>query len=813
MSPPRQTPGQEHGALVAKVRSWPENDADLTGQGGGGKRGRHRPTESSRTKGSAASKSKSKSKSNRSPRSGHSSQGSGANLNRQATRKRIRRRRLLWAGGISLFLLIAAAGALVYYMVKIPLPDAPPLAQTTFVHASNGDLLAELHADQYRIDIPFEGTEYNYRSLPPHLISAVVAREDRTFFSHRGVDFWAIVRAAWADLRNKPKQGGSTIPQQYVKNVFLSNERTMLRKLKEIPIAVKLTRRYSKDEIMSMYLNVVYFGRGAYGIEAAAKKYFAKGARDLTVGESAYLAGLISRPSGASPQQNPEEAMRRRDATLDAMVQVGSLISDQAAAEKNSVDDEGHQIRRPILTVETPTKSIASNGGSAYFTDYVRSELVRRYGKDAVFRGGLTVQTTLDPRIQESAESAVRQVLNRQGDPDVAIVTLDDDGRVVAMVGGQDFDTYQTNLAVGKQGGGTGRQFGSAFKPIVLAAALRDGISPETTFSSASPGFFKIPGGKTWRVRNAGDSQGGGGKHDLVSSMISSYNTVYAQLGLQVGTENMIETAKALGIDTRLPATPSIALGAGEVSALEMARAYSTFANRGLCPDVDVIQRVTNSQGRVLYEFQPNKTRVLTDEQADTITYALHGVVTSGTGKRANISGVSVAGKTGTTNDHTDASFVGYTAKYSTSVWIGYREGTKHKLNSVHGSAVWGGTLPAEIFRRHMEQISYGDGPGELPGLAQYRGPKRSGAGGAQSPTPGAFISSKAARQSRQKQENSSQPPTSAPIDADGNPVAAAGNVRKSRRSGSSPKGSSGSDGSSSSTTGPAAVVTAGGGG
>ena len=642
-----------------------------------------------------------------------------------------RRWRRIAVFAFCLLVLFGGAGAAAFYfLAKIPLPESLPPAQTSFIYAADGTQLAELHAEQDR-------TVVTYRDISPAMIQATVAAEDRNYFKHKGIDVPAILRAAWADLRDKPLQGGSTIPQQYVKNVFLSTDRTLTRKVKEAVIAVKLSRKYSKEKILELYLNTIYFGRGAYGVETASETYFGKAAKGLTVPEAATLAGLIRAPETADPVLKPVEALRRRNQVLDAMVETDALTPAEAGTFKG----------QPVVALpKKPTTTIAANGGAAYFTEYVRHTLVKKYGRDKVYGGGLRVTTTIDMRLQSYAEKAARDILGRPKDPDVALVCLDLDGRVVAMVGGRDFNQSQVNLAVGREGGGSGRQPGSTFKPIVLATALHEGLSIKSTFPAPGNITLKDPHFGTWRVANAGDSSGGGSM-DLLSATIGSVNTVYAQLIVKVGVEDTLNMARQMGVTSPLQPVPSIALGAGEVSPLEMASVFSTFPNRGRHPAPTVITEVKTASGKVIEHFTPQKAPVLTEAEADTVTYALEGVVERGTGTAARLKGVPTAGKTGTTQDYGDAWFVGYTPRYTTAVWVGFKEGaTKKKLRNVHGITVFGGTFPARIWKAFMERAMEGVDPGEFVKPAKLGG-KRVTSGSAKrkkTPTPGPSASAPA---------------------------------------------------------------------
>ena len=646
---------------------------------------------------------------------------------RRQTKRKRRVKRIAFVAFVAFVLLLGAGITAFYYLSKIPLPEAAPQNSTTFIYAADGELLAESFVDENRIPIPFEaeGDGYDYSDLPEHLIQAVVAREDRRFFEHSGVDFAGIARAAWNDVRNKPIQGGSTIPQQYVKNALLTNERSLTRKLKEATLAIKLSRQYSKEEIMSLYLNTIYFGRGAYGIEAAAQEYFGKSARDLDMNESAYFAGIISRPATADPIEDQAEAIKRRDLAIDAMTETGFVEPDAAAQEKFMTDDAGVAQPRPVVAIEKQDAATSlAAGGSGYFIDYVEKKATEIVGEQRYQTGGLKIETTLDPTIQADAEEAASDVLDRSGDPSYGVVTLDREGRVRAMVGGRDYAQSQVNTAVGEESGGGGRQPGSTFKPIVLATALQEGMSPSKRYK-APRSITLDDNGTPWKVSNAGDSSGGGSM-SLLQATVGSVNTVYAQLVMDVGVGDTVDMAKALGMrSSSLDSQgPAIVLGTAESSPLDMASVYNTFLNEGERVETSVIERIEDAGGQVIYERPKTRERVLDANVANNVTAALRNVISSGTGKAARISGVQTAGKTGTTQGLGDAWFVGYTPEYVTAVWVGYLEGNSKKLTNVHGRRVYGGTFPAQIWQRLMSEImSDVEDPGKFPKAPTIKAP------------------------------------------------------------------------------------------
>lgn len=613
--------------------------------------------------------------------------------------------RFRWIVLAALILSVVGVFGLAYLLSKVELPpdvDAPP--QTTFIYDAQGAEMAQLHAGENRVIVPLDRISEPYKN-------AVIATEDRNFFSHNGVDLRGAARATWAALRNRElTQGGSTITQQYVKLVYTGGDRTLARKVREAALAVKLERRHTKEEIFSLYLNRIYFGRGAYGAQAAARAYFGKDASQITPAEAALLAGLIRAPEVADPLRAPAVAKTRRNASLRAMAEM-RFISEADLAAWSRLDFErcetGQAAPEGKMCVSPPPKAqLTGPASAAYFVDYVRQYLIDRYTAERVFKGGLKVYTTLDPALQSYAREAIDGVLDRPGDPEAAIVTLDSEGRIVAMIGGRDFQASQVNLAVGVAGGGSGRQPGSAFKPITLATAVDKGISLKSRFAGPGSITLKLPGGGTWNVKNYGGSSYG--TEDLVVATANSINTIYAQLQLEVGADATVEMARRLGIRSDLQATPAIVLGSEEVSPLDMATAYLVFANRGMASEPRAVDRVVDAEGAVLEEASSSKHRVLDENEADQINFALQAVITGGTGKGAAI-GRPAAGKTGTTEDYGDAWFVGYTPEqYSTAVWMGYPEGRQHKMTSVHGRTVAGGSFPATIWSRYMKRAVEG---------------------------------------------------------------------------------------------------------
>jgi penicillin-binding protein 1A len=625
-------------------------------------------------------------------------------------------RRLLFLLGL---LTVAGFAGLFFALAQIDLPPERVEAQTSFVCAAdveqgcNADnSMAKLVGEQDRVNVALA-------QVPQVMIDAVLSAEDKDFFSHGGVDPVGVVRALWADLRNEgSRQGGSTITQQYVKKAYLSDERTFTRKVKEAVLAIKLEQELTKEQILERYLNIVYFGRGAYGIGAAARTWFGHDLSQVTLPEAAYLAGLIRSPETADVASAPKEAEFRRHSVLQAMLDNRTITDAQyAEADKAPFGALPRTVRQGLGTVK------GAEYGTEYFVEYVRLQLREAGFTDAeIYGGALRIYTTLDYDAQKTAWDSVTSTLDEPDDPAAALVAIDADGNVKAMIGGRNFAENQVNYALGAEGGGSGRQPGSAFKPFVLAAAVKQGISLQSLFNA--PSQIIIPranAGRDWKVNNAEPSDG---VLNLVDATRESSNTVFAQLMVKVGPANVVPLAKQMGINkSELPEVNALVLGAGDVSPLEMASAYSTFAHRGTHIPPRVITRVERADGSVI-TFNPPQTQPLTEQQADLVNYALRQVVLGGTGVGANY-GVEAAGKTGTTDDNRDAWFVGFLPNgYTTAVWVGYDnqpgEPTRY-MRSVHGITVYGGTFPATIWRKYMSNAATGpagafSNPGGFPG-------------------------------------------------------------------------------------------------
>jgi penicillin-binding protein 1A len=540
-------------------------------------------------------------------------------------------------------------------------------------------VLARLVGSESRKIVPSE-------EIAPVMKQAIVAIEDKRFFEHRGVDVRGIVRAFWQDFRNKKVvQGGSTITQQFVKNAYLTSKRSLSRKLKEAALAWQLDQVWSKDRILTNYQNTIYFGNGAYGIERAAQVYFGHGASKLTLTEAALLAGIPADPSRFNPITDPQAAHARRREVLQAMLDQTDITYNEFRLANRTPLPKPEDIRQPGV-----------QGPAQYFVDYVKQQLVDRYGSGKVFGGGLKVKTTIDLELQRRAREAIAKWLPGPYQPTAALVALDPrDGRVLAMVGGENYRQSQFNLAVQGE-----RQPGSSFKPFVLATALEQGIAPTTVLVS-KPVTISL-GDRDWYVHNYEGSNLG--PIDLTNATIYSDNTVYAQLTNIVQPKNVAETARKLGITRHLNPYFAIGLGADPVSPLEMARAFSSFANGGKRIDGSLFK----NRPRVVLSVNghnnaPKPRAAISETNAAIVNLILQQVVQSGTARRAALPDRQAAGKTGTTENYGDAWFVGYTPQLAVAVWVGYPNTLQPMLTEFHGDAVAGGTFPALIWKSFME--------------------------------------------------------------------------------------------------------------
>ena len=578
-------------------------------------------------------------------------------------------------------------------------------AVSSQVFDSQGKLITTLHSDQNRLPI-------DINKVPKNLQNAFIAAEDNRFYDHIGVDPIGILRAVVTNLTNRGiAQGGSTITQQLAKNAFLSQDQTLKRKIQEAILALELERKYSKKEILEMYMNQIYFGRGAYGIQTAAHTYFGKDVGDLTLAECAMIAGLPKSPNYYSSSVN--EATARKNVVVGQMEKYGYITPSQAEeAKKSSLDIKQKS------TSNTPDET-------AYFIDYVTQEIAQKYGDDALYKDGLKIYTTLDTDKQHAAVQAMRHLPETHTDdqgltqPQGAIISIDPKtGHILAMVGGRGQDSFnRASMAV--------RQPGSAFKPFVYMTAMEHDMTPDTIMEDKKVEY----GG--WSPHNADNSYQG--RMPLWKALALSVNTVAVQLADKVGPSNVIANAKKLGITTLVEdGSPnddnlaSAALGGltKGVTPLEMAAAYGAFANKGVYIKPTAIVKILDRNGNVLEDNSSDvqKTQVMSEKTAYEMTSMLEGVIARGTGTAASI-GRPAAGKTGTTDDNHDAWFIGYTPDIVTAVWVGDDTGSQSL------GEIYGGTVPAQIWHDYMASAVSGTSADDFDvpagmGKAYYEEPK-----------------------------------------------------------------------------------------
>ena len=592
-------------------------------------------------------------------------------------------------------LLAVAASGCAYTPPKAAL--APPaLAESTLIFDTHGRLITRLQAEENRENIRLS-------ELPQHLLDAVVSIEDDRFWHHKGVDVKAILRAAVTNTKEgEIAQGGSTITQQYVKNALAGDERTVNRKIREALLAVQLERASTKERILELYLNTIYFGNGAYGVQAASQEYFGKPAADVDVAQAALLAGLIQSPTRTDPYDHPVEAQARRDVVLNRMHDLGYLTQpqeDYARAEPLFVEVKPAEQRYPAAHFVEQVKRFVLDDPQFGKTPSERRQLL--------FGGGLRIQTTLDLEEQAKAERAVESVRPPAPGPDAALVSMEPKtGFVRALVGGRDFFSGGERAKLDLVDGGPGRPAGSSFKPLVLAAALQNGMTLDKVFRAPSHLKIPLPSGE-WDVSNyEGES---GGSATLLDATVHSYNTVYAQVIMEVGPDKAMDMARALGVRSTLHPFPSAVLGTNDVHPIDMATAYGTFANRGIRVDPVFVTRITKADGSVVYEHQHRQTRALDEHISDEVTSALEQVVLRGTGTRAKLSDRQVAGKTGTGQEWRDAWFVGFTPDVVTAVWMGFaQEGQLSMKPPATPMRVTGGSWPAMIWHSFMADATAG---------------------------------------------------------------------------------------------------------
>ena len=616
--------------------------------------------------------------------------GNGRKSGAKAKRGRARReRKPVTLGGIFfklfywLFVLgiwgaIAVAGLVVYYAVQLPasntwaVPERPPNIR---ILAANGQLISNRGQTG--------GEAVSLRELPYYVPAAVIAIEDRRFREHFGIDVLGLVSVALESARaGEVTRGASTITQQLAKNLFLTPDQTLQRKAQEALLAVWIEQNYSKDEILELYLNRMFFGHNSYGIEAAAQTYFGKSARNLSLGEAAILAGSLQAPSRLNPKSRPEAVKARQSLVLQAMAKEGYITEAEARA---AAIDPNQSVRTKVT------------GAESYVADWVETLMQAYIGdipKDVV------VSTTIDWDLQKHAEFVIREAVANEGEAkgfgQGALVAMDVDGTVRALVGGVDYQQSQFNRAVTSR-----RQPGSAFKPFVYLAAMEKGYTPDTVADDAP---FTFEG---WSPQNANNQYRG--PVTLREGLAYSLNTISGRLAIDVGPEKVVEAATRLGISSPMLAVPSIALGTSEVSLLELTAAYAPFANGGIGVIPNVITRIETADGEVLYEAIPaGPGQVIQPEVVAEMNDMLQTAIEIGTGKRAQLDGWPMAGKTGTSQKARDALFIGYTARMVAGVWLGNDDDT--------GTALAGGNVPVQIWSEFMSRAHRGIPIAELPG-------------------------------------------------------------------------------------------------
>src|SRR6476659_8935795 len=587
-------------------------------------------------------------------------------------------RLVYWGAVLGLWGVIAVIGVVIYVGAHLPpiqsleIPKRPPTIQIVGI---DGSMLAQRGE--------MAGANVSLKDLPPYLPKAFIAIEDRRFYSHFGIDPIGILRALVTNVLHRGvSQGGSTLTQQLAKNLFLTQERTMARKLQEAELAIWLERKHSKSEILELYLNRVYFGSGAYGVEAAAQRYFGKSAKNVTIAEAAMLAGLVKSTSRLAPNRNPEGAEQRAKIVLAAMADAKFISDAQAQAS----------IGHPAYNVKP-----AGAGTVNYVADWIGEVLDDLVGQ---IDQSIVVETTIDPKLKSVAEAAVIDELAAksvqfnvtQG----ALVAMTPDGAVRAMVGGRNYAESQYNRAVTAR-----RQPGSAFKPFVFLTAIEAGMTPETLRQDAPLDV------KGWKPENYTHEYFG--SVTLTQALAMSLNTVAVRLGVEVGAKNVVRTAHRLGISSKLEPNVSIALGTSEVSVIELVGAYAPFANGGLGVSPHVVTKIRTDKGMALDERPADElAQVIEPRHVAMMNTMMQETLLSGTARKAEIAGWTAAGKTGTSQDFRDAWFIGYTANLVTGVWLGNDDNSPTKKAT-------GGGLPVEVWTRFMRTAHQGVPVAGLP--------------------------------------------------------------------------------------------------
>lgn len=583
------------------------------------------------------------------------------------------------------------------WKVKTLSVETPTVARSTLIYDKNGDIITHFRGEQHRILIQ------SLDEVPTIISNAVIAIEDERFWLHNGIDLRAIARAARSNIsQGGISEGGSTITQQYVGLTYLDRtKQTTSRKIEEIALALQFERLYSKEFILREYLNTVYFGEGAYGIKAAAQEFFDKELSEVTLAEAALLAGLIQAPTTFNPYFNVDQSLRRRAEVLESML-------DQEIISQKDYDIA----RTEPLTLKPRVAILDETYIAPYFVEEVRQWILsnplfgetRAERATLLFEEGLHIYTTLDPEAQQAAEAAVTNVLPEEVDDlSSAVVVIENDtGFVRALIGGQNFfgDNPEARFNIATQGG---RQAGSAMKPFALAAALEQGATTSDYYYAPPKIDLPIPGSNTtWRVQGGIDNTE---RVTLYQGLVDSINTVYAQLSQKVGPQSIVDMAERLGIESTLAPVLSIVLGSEDVTTLDMAAAYSTFARRGIKVEPSFVTRIAAANGTLLYEHELGGERVLDRNISDQVTGAMVDVILNGTGVNAYVNNIQLAGKTGTSTNYYDATFTGFSAQYTVSVWVGFPSGQIAMEPPLLPIRVSGGTYPAAIFQKTMSAL------------------------------------------------------------------------------------------------------------
>ena len=587
--------------------------------------------------------------------------------------------------GIS-FALTVFISLTLYLFILLDIPNLKSIRDyepkmTTLVLASDHRVIKEIYEENRRV--------VSMEMMPDLLSKAFVAAEDARFYEHPGVDVWSIIRALFHNLQSGTKaQGGSTITQQVTRSLLLSRKKIYSRKIKEAILAYRIDSVLSKDEVLYIYLNQIYLGEGAHGVEAAARTYFNKGVDDLSLGQMAMLAGLPQAPSRYSPYKDMESAKKRQAYVLNRMAEEGYISAEDA-----------RKAFKASLSLNT---SRYGSVGGEYYVQQISNYVSSKYGQETLASGGLTIYTYMDPQIQHSAMTSIQKGLASLGDaeakgknPQAAMVVIETGtGKVLAVVGGADFSTSQFDRAIQAR-----RQPGSAFKPIVYAAALEKGFTPDSVFIDEPISLAAERRGSTWQPKNFDNRYLG--PTTLKAGLIHSRNIVAIKILQKVGINRVVRMAKDLGISSEIKPDLTLALGSSGISLLEMTAAYSAFASHGSYTPPVFIEKITDRHGNILEENSPPKVRVMSEKSANQIDQMLQEVISEGTGRKARGLKETAAGKTGTTDHNMDAWFIGYTRDVLTGVWLG------HDQKISLGKDASGGQVAAPIWLDFMKQLEY----------------------------------------------------------------------------------------------------------